>query len=93
MGAAPYAVIPVPHPVLESVQTTFQFDGLSALWVLVAAILVFFTHAGVGVLEAGLVRTKNAGNVLVKNATGVDLARLGSRGGSEGAAELPKELG
>jgi Amt family ammonium transporter len=44
-----------------------SLDGLSTLWVLVAAILVFFMQAGFSVLEAGLVRTKNAGNVLMKN--------------------------
>ena len=43
------------------------FDGLSTLWILIAAILVFFMQAGFSVLEAGLVRTKNAGNVLMKN--------------------------
>jgi len=43
------------------------FDGLSTLWVLLAAFLVFFMQAGFGMLEAGLIRAKNAGNVLMKN--------------------------
>ncbi len=42
-------------------------DPLSTLWVLVAAVLVFFMQAGFSVLETGLIRTKNAGNVLMKN--------------------------
>ena len=34
-----------------------EWDGLSTLWILVAAFLVFFMQAGFGMLEAGLVRT------------------------------------
>ena len=41
-------------------------DGLDTLWVLIAAALVFFMQAGFGMVEAGLIRTKNAGNVLMK---------------------------
>ncbi len=43
------------------------FNPVDTLWVLVAAFLVFFMQAGFGMLEAGLVRTKNAANVLTKN--------------------------
>ena len=42
-------------------------DGLSTLWVLIAAVLVFFMQAGFGMVEAGLIRAKNASNVLMKN--------------------------
>ncbi len=42
-------------------------DGLSTLWVLMAAILVFLMQAGFGLVEAGLIRAKNAANVLMKN--------------------------
>jgi len=41
--------------------------GLDTVWVLLAAFLVFFMQAGFGMLEAGLVRAKNAGNILMKN--------------------------
>ena len=41
-----------------------ELDGLSTLWVLLAAFLVFFMQAGFGMVEAGLIRTKNAGNVI-----------------------------
>jgi Amt family ammonium transporter len=40
---------------------------LNTLWVVVAAILVFFMQAGFALLESGLVRAKNAVNVLLKN--------------------------
>ena len=42
-------------------------DGLSTLWVLMAAILVFLMQAGFGMVEAGLIRAKNAANILMKN--------------------------
>ena len=44
-----------------------NFNALDTLWVLIAAALVFFMQAGFGMVEAGLVRSKNAGNVLMKN--------------------------
>ncbi|MHC5029186.1 MAG: hypothetical protein ACYTGR_20740, partial [Planctomycetota bacterium] len=43
------------------------FDGLSTMWVLLSAMLVFFMQAGFGMVEAGMVRAKNAANVLMKN--------------------------
>ena len=54
-----------------------ELDGLSTLWVLLAAFLVFFMQAGFGMVEAGLIRTKNAGNVLMKNLLDFCFAALG----------------
>ena len=54
-----------------------EWDGLSTLWILIAAFLVFFMQAGFGMLEAGLVRTKNAANVLTKNVLDFCFAALG----------------
>jgi Amt family ammonium transporter len=67
----------VPSSVLVAAQGTPEFDALSTLWILLAAILVFFMQAGFSVLEAGLVRTKNAGNVLMKNLLDFCFAALG----------------
>ncbi len=53
------------------------FDGLDTLWVLLAAVLVFFMQAGFGMVEAGMVRTKNAANVLMKNVLDFCFAALG----------------
>jgi Amt family ammonium transporter len=53
------------------------FDALSTLWIVVAAVLVFFMQAGFGMLEAGLVRSKNAANVLTKNVLDFAFAALG----------------
>ena len=69
MGASLLALtsIAVNTPSMLNLQVQPEWDGLSTLWVLVAAFLVFFMQAGFGMLEAGLVRTKNAANVLTKN--------------------------
>jgi Amt family ammonium transporter len=40
---------------------------INTLWVLVAALLVFFMNAGFALLEAGLCRAKNTTNILGKN--------------------------
>jgi Amt family ammonium transporter len=67
MSSVPSVGSPTPDSALAAVQSAVEFDALSTLWILLAAILVFFMQAGFSVLEAGLVRTKNAGNVLMKN--------------------------
>ncbi|MHC4992149.1 MAG: ammonium transporter, partial [Planctomycetota bacterium] len=53
------------------------FNGLDTLWILLAAVLVFFMQAGFGMVEAGLIRTKNAANVLMKNLMDFCFAGLG----------------
>ncbi len=42
-------------------------EGVNLIWVLVATFLVFFMHAGFGMLESGQVRSKNVANQLTKN--------------------------
>jgi ammonium transporter, Amt family len=46
-------------------------SGLDTVWVLVAAFLVFFMHAGFALLEAGFTQAKNAVNIILKNFVGV----------------------
>lgn len=41
--------------------------AMDTLWLLVAAFLVFFMQAGFAMLTAGLTRSKNAANILMKN--------------------------
>jgi ammonium transporter, Amt family len=40
---------------------------LDNLWIFIAGILVFFMQAGFALLEAGLTRAKNVGNIMMKN--------------------------
>jgi Amt family ammonium transporter len=53
------------------------FVPLDTLWVLIAAFLVFFMQAGFAMVEAGLVRAKNAVNVLTKNLLDFSFASIG----------------
>ncbi len=53
-----------------------KFSPLDTFWVLFAAVLVFFMQAGFGLVEAGLVRAKNAANILMKNLMDFSFASL-----------------
>lgn len=44
-----------------------EFSAVNTAWVLIAAALVFFMQAGFCILESGLTRAKNAGNIIMKN--------------------------
>ncbi len=46
-------------------------SGLDTMWVLIAAFLVFFMHAGFAMLEAGFTQAKNAVNIILKNFMGI----------------------
>lgn len=41
--------------------------AIDTIWVLVAAVLVFFMQAGFAMVETGFSRAKNAGNIIMKN--------------------------
>ena len=45
----------------------YMYSATDVMWVLIAAILVFFMQAGFALCEAGLTRAKNTGNILMKN--------------------------
>lgn len=45
---------------------------MSAMWIMLCAILVFFMQAGFTLVEVGFTRSKNAGNIIMKNV--MDLA-------------------
>jgi ammonium transporter, Amt family len=42
-------------------------EALDMIWLLLAAALVFFMQAGFAMVEMGLTRAKNAGNIIMKN--------------------------
>ena len=41
--------------------------AIDTMWVLIAAALVFFMQAGFAMVETGFTRSKNAGNIIMKN--------------------------
>jgi Amt family ammonium transporter len=64
-------------PVLASENSINTALAIDTLWVLIAAFFVFFMQAGFGMVEAGLIRAKNAGNILMKNMLDFCMASLG----------------
>lgn len=42
-------------------------DALDMIWIVLAASLVFFMQAGFAMVEIGLTRAKNSGNIIMKN--------------------------
>ncbi len=52
-------------------------DILDNTWILIAAVLVLFMQAGFALVETGMTRTKNAGNIMMKNMMDLSLAGIG----------------
>ncbi|MDQ0162389.1 ammonium transporter [Aeribacillus alveayuensis] len=50
------------EPTVESIRSS-----LDMTWIMIAALLVFFMHAGFSMVESGFTRAKNALNILMKN--------------------------
>lgn len=44
-----------------------MFSSINTIWVLLGAALVFFMQVGFAMVETGLTRAKNAGNIVMKN--------------------------
>lgn len=44
-----------------------MYSSVNTIWVLLGAALVFFMQAGFAMVETGLTRAKNAGNIVMKN--------------------------
>ncbi len=66
VGATALSASAQTTPDLEQVTADLNV-GLDTMWVMVAAMLVFFMNAGFCMLETGFCRQKNAVNVLAKN--------------------------
>ncbi len=50
--------------------------GLDTVWMLLAAMLVFWMQPGFALVEAGFTRTKNTANILMKNLLDFSLGSL-----------------
>jgi ammonium transporter, Amt family len=61
-GTAVYAQDAATAELLELFQ-----DAFDMIWLVLAAALVFFMQAGFAMVETGLTRAKNAGNIIMKN--------------------------
>ena len=44
-----------------------EYSAVSTMWILVGTVLIFFMQAGFAMLETGMTRVKNAGNIAMKN--------------------------
>ena len=53
----------------EGIETTLALfqDAFDMMWLVLCAVLVFFMQAGFAMVETGLTRAKNSGNILMKN--------------------------
>ena len=49
---------------------------MGALWITIAAVLVFFMQAGFTLVEVGFTRSKNAGNIIMKNIMDLCIASI-----------------
>jgi len=67
-------VIPVTEPAVQSKEI---FELVHVIWVAICCALVLFMQAGFLLVEGGMVRSKNAVNVILKNFTDVGLGTLG----------------
>jgi len=66
LGALLVVVIASPAMAQEDPGFATQFV-LDNLWVFIAGVLVFFMQAGFALVEAGLTRSKNVANIMMKN--------------------------
>lgn len=64
-------LLPVAAMAQDPVATAEKVDelstGINTVWMLLAAMLVFFMQPGFALVEAGFTRTKNTANILMKN--------------------------
>ncbi|SDY21509.1 ammonium transporter [Salimicrobium album] len=66
-------------PVISSAQTISPetvVASIDMVWVMMAAFLVFFMHAGFAMVESGFTRSKNALNILMKNFMTISIASI-----------------
>ncbi len=65
--AADTAMVAVAETVAATEESSSPINSLDTVWVLLAAMLVFWMQPGFALVEAGFTRTKNTANILMKN--------------------------
>lgn len=65
--AAGVVVLNTAPAVAQDVGVSAETVVIDNLWVLMAGVLVFIMQAGFGMVEAGMTRAKNVGNIMAKN--------------------------
>ena len=60
-------LVPVAGAFAEDLSNDEIQAAFDAIWLIVAGALVFFMQAGFAMVETGLTRAKNAGNIIMKN--------------------------
>ena len=61
-----YMLLQEPADAVQTAVDAINAD-LGILWIIIAAILVFFMQAGFTLVETGFTSAKNAGNIIMKN--------------------------
>ncbi len=91
LGAVLVVVMASPALAQEELAPASQFV-LDNLWIFIAGVLVYFMQAGFALVEAGLTRSKNVSNIMMKNlmdmSAGVLAFALVGFGIAFGGAEL-----
>jgi Amt family ammonium transporter len=67
VGVASTALVALAGPAMAQDDTAASQVILDNIWVFIAGVLVFFMQAGFALVEAGLTRAKNVGNIMMKN--------------------------
>jgi Amt family ammonium transporter len=67
LGVATTAVVALAGPAAAQDDSAASQVILDNIWVFLAGVLVFFMQAGFALVEAGLTRAKNVGNIMMKN--------------------------
>ena len=66
-GVAAVALLALARPAGAQEESFASQVILDNIWVFLAGVLVFFMQAGFALVEAGLTRAKNVGNIMMKN--------------------------
>ncbi|MBH0231626.1 ammonium transporter [Halobacillus yeomjeoni] len=69
-------VFPLTASASPSITPESVMESVDMVWVMIAAFLVFFMHAGFAMVESGFTRSKNALNILMKNFMTISIASV-----------------